>query len=282
MTASGSELELAGITIRYGGVTAVNDASFTVGDGILGLVGPNGAGKSTIANAISGLVRPAKGDVRWRGERITRWSAMRRSRAGLARTFQYPTIFPELTIRENILLTGPVSGLDVLRDDYDWAGLGPWLHRYPWELPYGVRKLVDFCRVLLRRPAFVIADEPLSGLAEAERDGVIDLLSQIRRSGVSLVIVEHDVPRLSQIADRLIVLDHGAMIGDGDPETVLAMPTVIEAFLGVAGEDKLVPDSSGSDISGSDTSGSDASGSDTAGPDTAADRPVPRTNGAGV
>jgi ABC-type branched-subunit amino acid transport system ATPase component len=242
-----ADLVLSDVTVTFGGINAVDEVSLSTSGGILGLVGPNGAGKSTLANVISGLTRPAAGDVHWRGDRITRWSSRRRTHAGLNRTFQYPTVYPELTIRENILLARRANDLELLRREYDWAGLGPWLDRYPWELPYGVRKLVDFCRVLLRSPTLVVADEPLSGLAEAERDDMIALMSSINEKGVALIVVEHDVPRLSHIADRLVVLNHGSMIADGTPEDALARPAVIEAFLGVATDEAMDESPSGED-----------------------------------
>jgi ABC-type branched-subunit amino acid transport system ATPase component len=246
------------ITVRFGGLVALSNVSLEVEPGsIVGLVGPNGAGKSTLLAVLSGLLSPNTGDVRLRGEDVTKASAQARAQRGLARTFQRPELFMGLTVREHLVLAyrARVSRHRLWRDMLDPRSLRP---PSPAEnervdgllevlrltsvakapvaaLPLGVARLVEVGRALASNPHVLLLDEPLSGLDMKASENLLSVFRQIvdnSENRISLVIVEHDVAAVLALSDTVFVLDFGERIASGCPEDVRRDPAVRAAYLG--------------------------------------------------
>jgi sulfate-transporting ATPase len=245
-----SSLDVASLGVRFGGVTALDDVDLRVGTGeIVGLIGPNGAGKTTLVDAVTGFVRPAHGDVRLNGRSIRRWSAHRRARAGLSRSYQSLELFEDLTVRENLLaasdrrdLVGYFSGLvrpgkDSLRSAAMAAvhefGLDDDLDRRPPQLPYGRRSLVAIARAVAVEPSILLLDEPAAGLDDAETAELASLVRRLRDDwGIGILLIEHDMSFVMSVCDRIVVLDFGRVIAEGTPAEIQASERVRAAYLG--------------------------------------------------
>ncbi|HEX4657005.1 MAG TPA: ABC transporter ATP-binding protein [Streptosporangiaceae bacterium] len=249
-------LECRDVTVRFGGVVALDSVSLSVPPAaIVGLVGPNGAGKSTLFSVLSGLHRPNEGRVLFEGADITRTSAARRARLGLARTFQHPEMFAGLTTREHIQLAHRVSTsrsriwtdvvtargfrpaekeeaerIDVLLDALHLSEIAD---RPVAGLPLGMTRLVEIARALAANPKVLLFDEPSSGLDAQETEQVARVLERaVERRGVSLLLVEHDVAMVLRMCRYIHVLDFGVKIGEGTPEEIRGDPAVRAAYLG--------------------------------------------------
>jgi branched-chain amino acid transport system ATP-binding protein len=249
-------LECRDVTVRFGGVVALNSVSLSVPPAaIVGLVGPNGAGKSTLFSVLSGLHRPNEGQVLFEGADITRTSAARRARLGLARTFQHPEMFAGLTTREHLQLahrvsthrsriwTDAITGrgfrpadkeeierIDVLLDALNLTEIAD---RPVAGLPLGMTRLVEIARALATNPKVLLFDEPSSGLDVRETDQVMHVFElAVERSGVSLLLVEHDVAMVLSLCSYVNVLDFGVKIGEGTPDEIRDNPAVRAAYLG--------------------------------------------------
>ncbi len=255
-----TSLEVVDVSKRFGGVTALNDVSFTVPRSeILGFIGPNGAGKTTLFDVICGFLPSDGGSIRLhRGHRsyeLTRRSAQSRARLGLGRSFQDGRLFPALTVHETIAvaLETHVKVRDPLaaalhlpnvrrserrvRDRVDelieLVGLQAFRDKFVHELSTGSRRIVDLACVLAHEPAVLLLDEPSSGIAQREAEALGPLLTRVRDSlGATLLVIEHDLPLLASIADRMIALDLGEIIAEGDPADVVRHPAVIASYLG--------------------------------------------------
>lgn len=223
---------MSGIYQRFGSFEALSDISMSFDEPITAICGANGAGKSTFIDILSGLSRPSEGIVRLDGSDITALSCRARLQMGLARTFQYPMLAPTLTVAENVAVSAGVRRRRVsallaeLRIDQ-------WERTSVRELPYGIRKVVDLGRALTTSPDILLLDEPLSGLDACARDEMLEILSELNSQGVTLVVVEHDIPRVSRLASHVVVLDFGRKLAEGNPQTVLGSREVQEAFLGM-------------------------------------------------
>jgi ABC-type branched-subunit amino acid transport system ATPase component len=256
-------LEVRGVTVRFGGVVAVDDVTFSARTGeVLGVMGPNGAGKTTLFNVISGVQRPTAGEVSLDGVPLTGKCVEDVAAAGVTRTFQTPVMFWGLTVRESIEVavaarefggTYPPAphralipcGLGSagrrraeagLRERADAflarAGIAAMADRPTESLAFGEERLLELARALAVSPTVLLLDEPLSGLNPDEIEAVIASIRSARAAGVSVLLVEHAVGELLAVADRVVVLDHGRKIAEGDPRTVAADPVVIDAYIG--------------------------------------------------
>ena len=223
-------LEARGISRHFRGVIAVDDVSLRLERGTIhGLIGPNGAGKTTLFNLLTGLVRPTRGRVLLAGRDITGWSAARRARAGLGRVFQRTQLFATLPVQEHLKLVDPRTAG---RAWVEVFALGPWLHHLPATLPHGVARKVELASALAAGASILLLDEPAAGLTEDERQDLGRLLQLAQAQGRTLLIVEHDLEWVVDLADRLTVLDFGKVIADGPPHEVAASPAVRLAYLG--------------------------------------------------
>jgi branched-chain amino acid transport system ATP-binding protein len=250
-------LDLVEVGVRFGGIAALDGASLHVGDGeICGLIGANGAGKTTLFDVISGVRRPDRGKVRLAGDDVTSWSAHRRARAGLRRTFQRVQVFGWLTVEENLLVAtewrgggGGVLGDLVAvpgrrrREDerreraeevLERCGLLAVRHEPAARLPIGQARLVELGRALVDRPTLLLLDEPASGLDHAEAERFAGIVRSLRDDeGTSVLLVEHDVGFVMEHCDRVVVLHLGRVLAEGSPDEVRADPAVRDAYLGV-------------------------------------------------
>jgi branched-chain amino acid transport system ATP-binding protein len=248
-------LECKQISVRFGGVVAVDGVSMEVRPGeVLGLVGPNGSGKTTLLNAVSGLVR-AKGEVMVAGRRIPLGRPGAIVRHGVFRTYQTPQVDSELTCLENVLVASP---------DRAWRGAGSafvmrrrmWAHdRARWQqgaaalnrvgllakanlpaagLSYGEQRHLEIARALHAEPDLLLMDEPAAGLNASESHRLVELLRELSADGLSLLVIEHKISFLEELCDRIIVLELGRQIASGTPSEVWANPAVMAAYLGEA------------------------------------------------
>ena len=250
-------LEASGLAVRFGGIAAVDGVSLTVAPGeVVGIIGPNGAGKTTLFDLISGFTRCDTGTVMVGGRDVTGSSPDRRARLGLGRSFQDARLFPDLTVEDTIAValdrwvdvTDPFNAalhlpawvdsehkVRLLTDELiEMLNLEAFRSKFIRELSTGSRRVVDLACVVAHRPSVVLLDEPSSGIAQRESEALGPLLLQIRDTlGASLVVIEHDIPLLSGVADRMIALDQGRCVAEGPPHQVLEDPLVVASYLGV-------------------------------------------------
>ena len=236
-------LELSELTVRYGGVTAVDQVTAAVPEGCLfGLIGPNGAGKTTLIDAVTGLTRYS-GSLSFGGESIDRWAPHKRSHAGLVRTFQSLEMFNELTVRENLQTYAGIKLGDAADAAVDKAletmQVGWAADRYPAELSYGQARLASVARALAARPRLLLLDEPAAGLDAEESQWLGERLRTLVEDGLTVLLVDHDVDLIMGVCEEILVLDFGRPIAQGSPAQVRADPAVRKAYLGGDGSDAL-------------------------------------------
>jgi branched-chain amino acid transport system ATP-binding protein len=227
------------ITVRFGGLVAVNDASLDVHEGrIVGLIGPNGAGKTTLFATIAGFQRPDAGRVLFAGADVTRLAPHRRARLGIARTFQIVQPFAGLTVRENIAVgahlrhAGRSEALAAAEAVADRVGLAPLLDLPAAALTVAGRKRLELARALATGPRLLLLDEVLAGLNPSEIRDIIPVIRAIRDGGVTVLMIEHVMQAVMALAEEIHVLAEGRIIARGAPEAVARDPAVIEAYLG--------------------------------------------------
>jgi branched-chain amino acid transport system ATP-binding protein len=233
-------LEVAGLSVRFGGIKAVDDVSFRVAETeIVGLVGPNGAGKTTLFNAISGTVRAQRGAVRFDGQDMARLPVYARARRGIGRTFQIPQPMHALTVAENVTVAqrfgagkvDPEHAAEVLAI----ARLGDKASAdAATELSLTELKALEVAKALATRPRLLLLDEVLAGLETNAKRAFAAMLAEIHaRLRIAIVVIEHDIEAISTLCPRVAVLDFGRLIADGTPEAVFSDPAVIASYTGV-------------------------------------------------
>jgi len=249
-------LEVIEISVAFGGNRAVNGTTFAVRPHeIVGMIGPNGAGKTTIFDLISGFVPVDSGRIDLQGRDITNLGASDRAGAGLGRSFQDARLFPDMTVRETLAVSlerwvnsrnalSAALRLPAVYDDeertalrvaelIELMNLGDYQNSFVRELSTGTRRVVDLACIAAHRPVMVLLDEPSSGIAQREVEALAPVLRRLRdEMGASLLVIEHDIPLISSISDRLVALDQGAVLTEGPPADVLSHPDVIESYLG--------------------------------------------------
>jgi branched-chain amino acid transport system ATP-binding protein len=248
-------LEVDAVSCRFGGVTAVNRVSFAVARGeLFGLIGPNGAGKTTLFNIVTGLTSPSGGRLRYRGEDITGLPPHRVAERGIARTFQNVRLFGELSALDNVMIArhvrtraGLVSGVlglgparreeqatrERARALLAQVGLADRPDERARNFPYGDQRRLEIARALALEPDLLLLDEPAAGMNTAEKRALSELIRGLRtRLGLTILLIEHHVPLVMDVCDRIAVLNFGELIALGAPAAVQAHPAVIEAYLG--------------------------------------------------
>lgn len=236
-----SILQLDGLGKAFGAVTVADDLSYELGNGeALGIIGPNGAGKTTMFNLITGTLSPDSGAIRFQGEDVTRHSAARRCRAGIARSFQVPQPFSGMTVFENAMVAATqAAGLtahDAERhciDVLEQTALLDKANTVAGSLTLLDRKRLEMTRALCAKPKLLLLDEIAGGLTDSECVSLIQTIKDVHASGVSIIWIEHVVHALLAVVDRLIVIDFGRKIAEGDPKTIMASPEVQEIYLGI-------------------------------------------------
>jgi neutral amino acid transport system ATP-binding protein len=257
-----SFLTVANVTKSFGGLRAVDQASFSVAKGsITALIGPNGAGKTTMFDLISGFARADGGEIRLAGDRIDRLAPYRVARLGLVRTFQLTRVFSAMSVLENMLLASPhqpgehlarllyqrwirsaeQQAMQKARELLSIFGLGDKASDYAGTLSGGQRKLLEVARTLMTDPTIVLLDEPMAGVNPTLGHHLLDHIATLRRErGITFLFVEHDMDVVMTRSDRVIVMAQGTVIADGPPESVRTDNRVIDAYLGGASAEVAV------------------------------------------
>jgi branched-chain amino acid transport system ATP-binding protein len=253
-------LSVEGIAVHFRGVVAISGMSFVVNSGeVVGLIGPNGAGKTTAFNVITGFLRPNKGDVHFRSKSLRNLKPHEIAALGLVRTFQRTSVFQSISVFENVLTGLHRRGYSRLWDtllalprerDSERAlkakaeeilsvtGIERQAHQPAGSLAYGEQRLLGVALALAADPCMLLLDEPVSGMNATETARFMQLLARLRGLGITILLVEHDMPMVMGVSDRIVVLNYGRIIAEGSPAAIQGNPEVIRAYLGQGGKSR--------------------------------------------
>ena len=254
-------LELTKITKNFGGISALTDVSFKIEQGqIFGLIGPNGAGKTTMFNIITNMFLPTSGEISFVGENISGIKPHKITDKGICRTFQNIRLFSQMSVLENVLVGGHCrsnSGVlhSVFRtkkqrneendlhtkslDLLELVGLLEFQDVIAENLSYGQQRRLEIARALASNPKLLLLDEPAAGMNESETDDLFDLIKKVQKRGVTVLLIEHDMPFVMKLCDRIAVLNFGKKLAEGTPEEIQNNQAVIEAYLGSEEDDQI-------------------------------------------
>jgi branched-chain amino acid transport system ATP-binding protein len=254
MAALATALKVEQVAVRFGGLVALADLNFVVGEGeIVSLIGPNGAGKTTAFNVMTGFLDPSAGGVSYRGTMLNGMKPHQIADLGLIRTFQRTSVFPNDTVYDNLLvglhrlgrvgILADILGLPRARSSHrrlrerageliEWIGLENRANDLAGSLSYGEQRLVGVALALAAAPSMLLLDEPVSGMNASETHSFVQLIRNVRDRGIAILLVEHDMPMVMSVSDRIVVLNYGRIIAEGTPEVIRRDPAVIEAYLG--------------------------------------------------
>ena len=247
-------LSIENVAVQFGGLVALSELTFTVCEGeIVGLIGPNGAGKTTAFNVFTGFLKPTSGEVRYRGTLLNGLKPYEIAGLGLVRTFQRTSVFQNNSVFENVLIGLHRRGRSTLwdtllalprekiaerevagkaREILALVGLESRAAELAGALSYGEQRLLGIALALAAQPSLLLLDEPVSGMNPSESAKVMKLVETIRARGVAILLVEHDMPTVMQVSDRIVVLNYGRIIAEGSPAEIQRHPDVIRAYLG--------------------------------------------------
>jgi branched-chain amino acid transport system ATP-binding protein len=236
-----SLLEIRDVSKRFGGLAALANVSYSLNKGeILGLIGPNGAGKTTLFNVVNGFYPPTKGEVLFKGEKISHLKPHQICKLGIGRTFQVVRPLRRMTVLDNVIASAFLWAKDkaeageIALEALRFTGLYEDRNVLSKGLPLGNRKKLEITRALATRPEMLLLDESFAGLNPSEQNELIDIIRQIRAKGITIMVIEHHMKVIMALSDRIVVLNYGEKIAEGTPSEIGKNPLVIEAYLGDA------------------------------------------------